>query len=531
MEKSDEIKLGSETNGNSNFVDFGQMKNIMPSALSEIDDHITPVANMQAVAATVVDSNMSDDEFPRTLLTLESKKKTDALHVDEDHEIEICPYNDDDDEEEAILLEVYNEEAHSDGFSDAKANDDLKSSANGGDDLIAILEGVDDNTEHYKVTIPMGQKTMSKEEEVEIAMKQIMNLPKKKKGRPRKPETIARLNNGNESFNALVAKDEERNSYCGDTEILVEIKGNGIAEINAISKGNKRMLNKEADTSVPKRSRVIKKKIIWDPDAPETAINYASFAQSKALTIKSEPNECEITPQKKKKMSEIDKLLGDEGAANMLNSLTTNNDSPAEKTSRKSSRADAISAIANKVSPTLKESIVAPKPAARIGKKRGPKTTQSTWDSLFASRCDDSLIIRRRSNSSFSSTTSLDKFSSDANEGLRDDVKVESRPTGRGKARSNKVDQRSLNNFLYITVSKQKKFVQIAFKSREDSLLSIHLMDELIQVLKLLENDSSCNLILLNCDDNGLVTGIDKNSINQQSDRYAAVNELVDKLG
>lgn len=102
-----------------------------------------------------------------------------------------------------------------------------------------------------------------------------------------------------------------------------------------------------------KRTRVIKRKIIWDPDAPETQFSYASLIQPKNKTSPNQIKEINkkhvtsplrrkvasnsfvdktldtidkkqkvvVSITKKKKLTEIDRLLGDEGAANMLNSL------------------------------------------------------------------------------------------------------------------------------------------------------------------------------------------------------------------
>lgn len=101
-----------------------------------------------------------------------------------------------------------------------------------------------------------------------------------------------------------------------------------------------------------KRTRVIKRKIIWDPDAPETQFSYASLIQPKNKTSPNQTKEINkkrvtspvrrklttssadkkqeiiekktkivVSTSKKKKLTEIDRLLGDEGAANMLNSL------------------------------------------------------------------------------------------------------------------------------------------------------------------------------------------------------------------
>lgn len=92
-------------------------------------------------------------------------------------------------------------------------------------------------------------------------------------------------------------------------------------------------------------------KIIWDPDAPETQFSYASLIQPKNKTSPNQTKETNkkrvnsparkkltsnsgdkksemekkqkiaVSNTKKKKLTEIDRLLGDEGAANMLNSL------------------------------------------------------------------------------------------------------------------------------------------------------------------------------------------------------------------
>lgn len=150
---------------------------------------------------------------------------------------------------------------------------------------------------------------------------------------------------------------------------------------------------------------------------------------------------------KKKKTSEIDKLLGDEGAANMLNSLHQGNNnnnkvidgaSPAKIPRSKSGKNDAcnVQNAANvmakvKASKPLKEvkessphkqqhqansnnnkKNATPKSVAGAGKKRGPKTSDS-WDYIYKSRPDDCMIIRRRSNSSYSSTASLNRMSID----------------------------------------------------------------------------------------------------------------------
>lgn len=149
---------------------------------------------------------------------------------------------------------------------------------------------------------------------------------------------------------------------------------------------------------------------------------------------------------KKKKTSEIDKLLGDEGAANMLNSLHQGNNNnnkmvdganPVKIPRSKSTKNDACN-VQNALNVTAKvkttkpsKEIKEPSPqkqqpqantnnkknatpkSVAAGKKRGPKTAGDSWDYIYKSRPDDCMIIRRRSNSSYSSTASLNRMSID----------------------------------------------------------------------------------------------------------------------
>lgn len=344
------------------------------------------------------------------------------------------------------------------------------------DDLIAILEGDDNGSvnigtssiEHYELALSSGNTNGEKklpltaEEEREIAMEQILSLPKKKKGRPklnpalkaardarlmRKPKNAALVN-------SLVSEWDENEAKHDDTietEIVVEIRPQKKQSIVAPIEPSFR------------RSRIIKKKIIWDPDAPETAINYASLAHTSGagpLRKSRKPNakkqdtdpiedtlvDTEVTiplnpTPKKKKSSEIDKLLGDEGAANMLNSLNqgnNNNNKVDGQSPGKISRAKSIKvepcnvqnaiplsakAKATKIKEAKEQTLQKPPQTAKpkttatpksvaAGKKRGPKTSES-WDYIYKSRPDDCMIIRRRSNSSYSSNASLNRTSID----------------------------------------------------------------------------------------------------------------------
>lgn len=196
-----------------------------------------------------------------------------------------------------------------------------------------------------------------------------------------------------------------------------------------------------------KRTRIIKRKIIWDPDAPETQFSYAQLVKpsvpppakkEKASTPKlkedSEDSSRAGTPpvkraqsttpsvnggSRKKNTREIDRLLGDEGAINMLNSLETERSkrtpdsdtvSPRSATARKATASPSI-IIEKAPAATKKETPT----AAKTNRKTKPKAS-SSWDYVYKRKKeqdDDAMIIRRRSNSSYSSSASINRLSVD----------------------------------------------------------------------------------------------------------------------
>ncbi|XP_036342361.1 chromodomain Y-like protein [Rhagoletis pomonella] len=275
-----------------------------------------------------------------------------------------------------------------------------------------------------------------------------------------------------------------------------------------------------------KRTRIIKPKIIWDPDAPETQISYAQFARnssklnldaespsSKIVSHKtsasknqhelkekkssvqrqndpenkqhrgSELKVCSGSPatkkketrssspagnssnrnknvsqentmktqspvkrrsqtpiingtgsgagSKKKKLSEIDRLVSDEGAANMLHSLESERskliaeqgvDKPQKHLMR--SRAATISEkilkrestpTSGKTTPTSGKTTPIPTNSGGTRNKRNSKQKpSSTWDYVYKQKAsEDAMIIRRRSNSSYSSNASVRRLSLD----------------------------------------------------------------------------------------------------------------------
>lgn len=493
------------------------------SSMADLDAHVTPIAAAQAVKSDNHDNEhcFSDDDAPKTLTTLEPMKKASPI----DDGITVCHVEvvDGEHEEGTILLEVYNEDEaaiEEKELADfqldplgprlAKSKKNVKigkrplistPGANisidmppellmscvkstprklDNDELIAILEGEEqidgsDNSATYAVTV-MNNPTntdmkvgLSKAEEREIAMQQIMSLPRKKKGRPRiyptvtkaaalKPKVIGTSNLVRSLVSDWNDDGETKTGEQSETEILVEINDNGVAAINQVpvNRNKKKNSATESEAVQPnvRRSRIIKKKIIWDPDAPETAINYASFAHTTGPGVKKRtapkksvtapPDEAvppvqdtsaHTSTAKKKKTSEIDKLLGDEGALNMLNSLNNQENGNGVGTlTTKSSRIKAIktepvdelvAVVPAKAKATRKESTKEPNPPKQsatpkkvvsptgTGKKRGPKPAAASWDYVYSSRPDDCMIVRRRSNSSYSSTASLNRTSID----------------------------------------------------------------------------------------------------------------------
>lgn len=202
-----------------------------------------------------------------------------------------------------------------------------------------------------------------------------------------------------------------------------------------------------------KSSRLIKKKVIYDPsDASKVQtfaplqtekkmnlttlptqlpsgitikkITKASIANDKIIETKIEaaPKEAVTVTRKTKKRSEIDKLMGDEGAANMIYSLERENNNAEVPemdvksiTNLKSSLVLKGKAIKNAVIPpsgrpvrakresTPQKVEILPQPVAvprKLTGARKRKSDNNSWDYIQ----DESMIIRRHSNSSYSSS-------------------------------------------------------------------------------------------------------------------------------
>lgn len=226
--------------------------------------------------------------------------------------------------------------------------------------------------------------------------------------------------------------------------------------IDSSGDGKTPSLNKSSDESQPQRrlGRVIKKKVIFDPDNPDT------FTKSKAVIKSKEPSIEKDTPLKKikteptfqmtgktplpknmhwkkpspknckqnKRLTEVDKLLMDEGAVNMIYQLT-----PEATKGKKNikTKAEFIKKLQSstpdskemKFRERKKESKYEEGEAKRIlgGKHRSSLSSSvkspSVSEDFEAHSADDSIIYRRHSSSSYSSSCMSPRRLSDVESG------------------------------------------------------------------------------------------------------------------
>lgn len=314
--------------------------------------------------------------------------------------------------------------------------------------------------------------------EREIAMQQIQSLPTRKNKRsylaPATPGAVWKQERDKsktlaESLVADWSEEEvvyELVNVKNDNEQVVEIvtlvKEQQSSEVSPPKKilnldTPPKILNINASStntpaSFKRAARVVKKKEVFDPSSvakskPLPVQLPASITIKKVTKETIAEQEKSATLKKTKKRSEIDRLLQDEGAVNMIYSLERENnnkdvpeievrpddESMIDKSEEKNSLITRTKAIRNAV---LKQSTSPPevsKPQGRVRAKRDAtpvqkdeekktsvqktvKTAASTakkfkndenWDFMYSqaqTTCDDAMIIRRRSNSSYSSS-------------------------------------------------------------------------------------------------------------------------------
>lgn len=390
--------------------------------------------------------------------------------------------------------------------------------------------------------------------EREIAMRQIASLPMRKNKKSSKSSPLSSQQSVAQSLAAEWGDDDDNNEMILEVtnvddggEPKIKILNMTILNESAeakpkLAKPEPKILNKEAPRSPPKilninassadtpatfkRGRVIKKKEIWDPSETKAGIPLVekkpidklplslppsitikkltkeSIAKAKLPDVEENQNVQKPVVKKAKKRSEIDKLLQDEGAVNMIYSLereNNNEDVPVidvkpdqksliDKSQEKSSLVNKAKAIKSAV---MKQSVSPPevKPASRARAKRDAtpvkteaesvvtkatkptaagrkKKADNSWDFMYSqaqATCDDAMIIRRHSNSSYSSSAaSPRRLSVDVSDS------IESPPTSAKKAKQGTKDA------FEFTKPPQKNT-----KSPADKLISKDFVDEL----------------------------------------------------
>ncbi|XP_037974683.2 general transcriptional corepressor trfA [Plutella xylostella] len=262
---------------------------------------------------------------------------------------------------------------------------------------------------------------------------------------------------------------DETNNLLKASESLIEEQKQNDDKTNVDTKTRDSLDSSQEDQSNPnkssdeghtqRRGRIIKKKVIFDPDNPDTftkgkektAIKSKEAAVDKEVqqlvakkSTKVEPVTPRATskspvsksPWKKptpknskqhKRLSEVDRLLMDEGAVNMMYQLT-----PEAQKGKKNIRtkAEFIKKINQSSTPDGKEMKFRERKKEKleegeakkilVGKQRPSATGSVTSASLcedFDSRPDDSIIYRRHSSSSYSSTCMSPRRLSDVESG------------------------------------------------------------------------------------------------------------------
>ncbi|CAH0761224.1 unnamed protein product [Diatraea saccharalis] len=312
----------------------------------------------------------------------------------------------------------------------------------------------------------------SKRKEMGLALEQLTRLKKARKPHSsevmqsqtpknkNKTKKVEETNKDDNIVNALV-KDwddemEEGDSFndkdvsTSTSEQLLESSASAIKEEkrcsidSATSDGQTSAANKSADDGQPQRrlGRVIKKKVIFDPDNPDTFTKGKAYIKSREPQIdKDQPpsKKGKIEPimqrgkskspvskmqwkkpssknsKQNKRLTEVDKLLMDEGAVNMIYQLTP--EAPKGKKNMRT-KAEFIKKLQSST-PESKEMKFRERKKDSKGEDGEPKKilsgkqrtslsssvkSPSVCEEFETHSADDSIIYRRHSSSSYSSS-------------------------------------------------------------------------------------------------------------------------------
>lgn len=358
------------------------------------------------------------------------------------------------------------------------------------EELLDILEGNDEEQPENVLTTNFQNVCSDKILEAQLALQQLTRLKTKSRkprsdrfSRSRKIEKkvinekikelvqISTQNNqvevkseseGDSIVNDLVKEWDDEDTPAGEKEKVLEksVKIDKTTEETATTQDGEtkeeeissrtsmdsiNVTNKAGDEGQPQRrlGRVIKKKVIFDPDNPDTFTKTKTSKKTTEVELEKDStpakkNKIEQTFQRSKsksplsklqwkkpspknckqnkRLTEVDKLLMDEGAVNMIYQLTP--EAPKGKKNMKT-KAEFIKKIQSSTTPDSKEmkfrerkkeSKYEDGEARRIlgGKQRSSLSSSvkspSVCEDFEAHSADDSIIYRRHSSSSYSSS-------------------------------------------------------------------------------------------------------------------------------
>lgn len=317
------------------------------------------------------------------------------------------------------------------------------------------------------------------------------------------------------------------------------------------------------DTYVTKSSRVIKKKVIWDPaeatpkkrnvdlvgpimekiQSGLKAVKKNADTKNDSLSVKKQSPSTKC----KKRLTEVDKLLMDEGAINMIYDVTTNSeetdvtkkkkniislDKAHKELMKKSS--EIKNEFQQNISPkSLRKTQIAQK-QQRKPSKDSQKSTDAPPASPFSSSGETSRIIRRRSSSSFSSNAESDTEDKSQKKRIKKDVESNGKEEEVGKPakedkRSSKAFENRFGHFKNLTVKKTGKEVHLSLQGQY--YLTVSVLKELTTSLKLLAKEKDCNVVVMESEGKTFCLGLDYSSLvcDKEDERKKRAIELANQ--
>ncbi|CAH2091087.1 unnamed protein product [Euphydryas editha] len=278
----------------------------------------------------------------------------------------------------------------------------------------------------------------------------------------------------------VILKDTEEIKEAQEQIISAEESTECASVDSTMSEDQNQKSSKSVDENVPRRlSRVIKKKVIFDPDNPDTFTKGKSTTKIKDIQVNKDQTSSkkvkidQTTHRSKsksplsklqwkkpspknskqcKRLSEVDKLLMDEGAVNMIYQLTP--EAPKGKKNMKT-KAEFIKKIQSstpdskemKFRERKKESLKYEDGEAKKilgGKQRTSLSSSvkspSVSEDFETHSADDSIIYRRHSSSSYSSSCMSPRRLSDVETGCGQNAQ---KPSHRLTSTDNKSDTKS----------------------------------------------------------------------------------------